>query len=116
MSEPQFCATCRAESSDEAAGGIQRGIFGREFMGQARACADCGSYVATLWRVFLYFPLIPIGSYRYKHDKVHFGSVTFYSRRVPLDLEQVKKTRRTGSISALVVLVLAAILIYWQQS
>jgi hypothetical protein len=89
-------------------------MFGRQFMGQARRCATCGSWVATLWQVFLHFPVTPIGSYRYKSGKIGLGKVTFFSRKVPLDEEQVRSTRTSGTITAIVVFVLAGALLYWK--
>ena len=107
-----FCAKCIAESTDETSGGYREGLFGREFRGRARACPDCGSYVATLWKLFLYFPTSPVGTYRYLHMSAGLGGVKFLSRRVPLDAEQVKKTRLTGILGAAVVLIGVAIAIY----
>jgi hypothetical protein len=108
----EFCEKCLAESADESAGNIVEGMFGREFMGQARRCGECSSYVTTLWSLLFYFPVTPIGSYRYKHGKIGFGKVTFFSRKVPLDEEQVKSTRLRGTLTALLVLVAAGVALY----
>jgi hypothetical protein len=110
----QFCEKCRAESTDETAGSYTEGMFGREFMGQARRCPDCDSWVATLWQVFLHFPMTPIGTFRYKQGKVGFGKVTFFTRKVPLDEEQVRSTRTSGTIMAILVFAIAAGLLYWK--
>ena len=112
----QFCAACVAESTDETAGSYREGMFGREFRGRARPCATCGSYVATLWRLLLYFPLTPVGTYRYLHAKTGFGGTKFFSRKVPLDPEQVRKTRISGTITALLILVAVGVYIWWRRS
>jgi hypothetical protein len=111
--EFEFCDRCQTESTDDTAGGFKQGMFGREFKGRLRACPDCGSWVATLWSQFLYFPLTPLGTYRMKMGKVGFGgSFRFWSRKLPaLDRTQVKSTRLWGSIGALVVMAGAAVLI-----
>ena len=109
----EFCERCQAESIDESAGNYKEGMFGREFMGRARRCADCGSHVATLWKVFLYFPVNPVGSYRYKAGKIGIGRTQFFSRKVPLDEAQVRSTRITGSLAAVVILAIAGALFYW---
>jgi hypothetical protein len=111
----EFCDKCTKESTDETAGSFTQGMFGREFMGEARRCADCNSWVATLWQVFLYFPLTPIGSYRYKTAKIGLGGTRFYSRKVPLDQEQVRSTRISGSIVAAIAIAVAVALIYWRS-
>ena len=110
-----FCAKCVAESSDESAGSYREGMFGREFRGHARGCPDCGSYVATLWRQFLYFPTSPVGTYRYMHLSAGMGGVKFLSRKLPLDAEQVRKTRVTGTLAAIAVLCIVAVLIYLKE-
>jgi hypothetical protein len=110
----QFCEKCQAESSDESAGNYREGMFGRQFMGRARACAQCGSYAATLWQLFLYFPTSPVGTYRYLHLSTRMGGWSFLSRKVEPDLEQIRKTRISGTISAIVVIALAAALLYWK--
>jgi hypothetical protein len=107
-----FCAKCLAESTDESSGGYREGLFGREFRGRARFCPDCHSYVATLWKLFMYFPTSPVGTYRYLHSKVTLGGVQFLSRRVPLDAEQVRKTRLTGILGASVVVIGAALALW----
>jgi hypothetical protein len=112
----EFCKRCRDESTDESAGSFTQGMFGREFMGQARRCADCNSYVCTLWQLLLYFPMTPIGTYRYKQAKVGFGGVRFFSRKMELDHEQVRTTRRNGTIMAFLVFAVAATLLYWKYS
>ncbi len=90
-------------------------MFGREFRGRARPCATCGSYVATLWRLFLYFPLTPVGTYRYLHAKAGFTGTKFFSRKVPLDPEQVRKTRIEGTIMAALILVAVGVFIWWKR-
>lgn len=107
-----FCAKCLAESTDESSGGYREGMFGREFRGRARVCPDCGSYVATLWKLFLYFPTSPVGTYRYLHAKITLGGTKFFSRRVPLDAEQVKSTRLTGIVGAILVVGGAALALW----
>jgi hypothetical protein len=111
----EFCSKCRSESSDETAGSFQQGMFGREFMGQARRCAECGSWVTTLWQVFLHFPMTPIGTYRYKSTKGGGLTATrFFSRKMELDEEQVRSTRTSGSIMAAIALAGAGALLYWK--
>jgi hypothetical protein len=109
----EFCEQCQAESTDESAGDQKEGMFGREFMGAARHCPDCGSHVATLWQVFMYFPVNPVGSYRYKAGKIGLGEWQFFSRKVPLDVAQVRSTRISGSLVAIIALAIAAVLLYW---
>jgi hypothetical protein len=110
----EFCEQCRAESMEESAGDYKEGMFGREFKGVARRCPDCGSHVATLWQVFMYFPLNPIGSYRYKPTEFGLGQTKFISRKVPLDAEQVRSTRIVGILEAVIILAGAGALLYWK--
>ena len=110
----EFCDKCHAESSDESAGDYREGMFGRQFMGNERACTECGSYVATLWSLFLYFPVTPLGTFRYLHLKTRLGGWSFKSRKVPDDHEQIRKTRTSGTITALLVLLIAGGLLYWK--
>ena len=110
----QFCAKCVAESSDESAGDYQEGMFGRQFMGKARTCAECGSYVATLWQLFLHFPTSPHGTFRYLHIKTGMNSWKYKSRKVPDDEAQIRSTRTSGTITALLVLAIAGALLYWK--
>ena len=110
-----FCAKCLAESSEETAGSYREGLFGREFKGRARVCPDCGSYVSTLWRQFLYIPTVPVGTYRYLHAAVGFGGTKFFSRKVPLDTEQVRKTRISGTLVGLLITGVVAYFI-WRKN
>ena len=43
------------------------------------------------------------------------GGVKFLSRKLPLDAEQVRKTRVTGTLAAIAVLCIVAVLIYLKE-
>lgn len=112
----QFCENCAAESTSESVGDIKEGMFGREFMGEARRCEKCSSYVTVLWRVFLYFPAKAEGCYRYKMVGVHFGGVDFISRRVPDDPVLIRQTRLKGILIAAVLFAAAIGLILFNRA
>lgn len=67
--------------------------IGTKYYGK-REKAEDGSYVTTNWIVFLYVPLIPLGSYRVrplgegKHLAV-YDSQQYAVQRVPLNWRQV---------------------------
>ena len=102
-----------AESTEQSAGNVTFGLFGNQFFGHARVCPDCKSYVTTLWRCVLNFPVTPLGTFRYLDGGVTFGGAKFGSRRMPLDADQVREGRRTGYlIAAIAVIVVGGIILY----
>jgi hypothetical protein len=79
-----FCAHCIAESSDKTPGDVSTmNGTGRKFYGRAAACAECGSVVRTLWWAFFHFPVIPLGSYRFKTaSEDHAFKSRFWCRKL----------------------------------
>jgi hypothetical protein len=67
LDDNAFCEECRAGSTAPSPGDVSafNGI-GQTFYGDAEPCARCGSVVRVRWLVFLYFPVFPLGTYRYK--------------------------------------------------
>jgi hypothetical protein len=110
-----FCAKCKAGSTDESSGGYVDGMFGHQYMGEKDRCSECASYVAVLWKVVLYVPIRAIGCYRYKLVGVSMGSSQFLSRRVPDDAGLIATTRRNGILIA--VAMFAAVIAFskWRR-
>ena len=110
----EFCARCRAESTDVGVGSVRthNGI-GRKFYGGANRCADCGSVVRTLWFVIADVPLVPRGSFRYLAvgGEEHSGffvqqtSQSFLARRTRTHVGQVAATWAIGLAAAAAVVV-----------
>ena len=68
--------------------------IGTKFFGKSDEQLD-GSYTATEWLVFLYFPLIPIRSFRLRPVSggtyaVVYASQKFQAQRIPLQWKQVR--------------------------
>ncbi|MCW8129491.1 MAG: serine/threonine protein kinase [Planctomycetota bacterium] len=107
-----FCDRCRTQSSERTPGSIStvNGV-GRKFYGSAEPCPDCASVIRTLWFTFIDFPLIPLGSYRYKPlGEEGMRSSQFLARRTPLRWEQVFATWFVGVLVGGAIL--AAVFIY----
>ena len=86
--------------------------IGIVFHGKRQVEPD-GSYVATKWIAFAYFPLFPLGSYRVwlvERKTVPFAVTTekFRSRRVPIQWSQV-----IGTYIAAVLAVAFVIGVFW---
>ncbi|MBE7465783.1 MAG: serine/threonine protein kinase [Planctomycetes bacterium] len=100
-----FCERCIEQSQEQSPGSISttNGV-GRKFYGAADTCPDCGAVVRTLWFALIDFPLIPLGSYRYKPiGEEGMRSVQFLARRTALRWEQVFATWFIGLLVAGVI-------------
>ena len=70
--------------------------IGTKYYGDSDRTAD-GSYVTTEWLVFLYVPVVPVGSYRVlptgkSLNAVVFSSKEYQAQRVPIHWRQVRET------------------------
>lgn len=65
--QPNFCASCLAESGDKVLGStfMFNGI-GTTLHGKASKCPNCYSVVRAKWFSFTFLPIIPLGKYRVK--------------------------------------------------
>ncbi len=79
-----------------------------------------GTYITTKWIVFIYVPIIPIGSVRVLNASAPRGFFVYSSQslsvqKVPLDIGMVLKTYGVvaGLIIGLIVLVKALELMGW---
>lgn len=68
--------------------------IGTKYYGQREFLKD-GSFVTTEWIVFVYIPIIPIGSFRVlptgkSSDFVLFTSNQYFVKRVPVSWRQVR--------------------------
>jgi len=109
-----FCERCVAESTDETPGDIStmNGI-GRKFYGSAEPCPECASVVRTLWWTFIDFPIIPLGSYRYKTSEEAVTRSRFWCRKLPaVNSSQVFKTWGLALLALPAVIVIIVILKY----
>lgn len=104
-----FCETCRAESRDDSPKSVNDfNGFGRSFLGGKSECAECGSKVRTLWLLVVAFPLVPLGSYRYRQLSRTEGFTgsrgTFIARRMDTQWDQVLRTWAAAVVLAAVLI------------
>lgn len=113
-----FCERCKEQSTEHTPGAISttNGV-GRKFYGSADPCPECGGIVRTLWFVFIDFPLLPLGTYRYKPvGEEGFNSVRFVARKMPMRWEQVFATWFVGGLIAAGVLAAVAAFHYFKNN
>jgi hypothetical protein len=69
--------------------GIGTTIYGKRDLDPAD-----GSYIVTKWFTFIYFPVIPLGSYRVIKEKQAFlaGFPKYQMREAPLNTRQIMLT------------------------
>lgn len=104
-----FCSTCSAESSAESPTAVRDfNGFGRSFLGGKSECTECGSKIRTLWVLFVAFPVIPVGSYRYRQlsstETFRGSSGTFVARKMALQWDQVLRTWAAAIVIAAVLI------------
>jgi len=104
-----FCERCLAESQDESPTSVRDfNGFGRSFLGGKSDCATCGSKIRTLWVLFVAFPVVPVGSYRYKQLSSTAGFTgsrgTFVARRMTTQWDQVVRTWAAAIVIAAVLI------------
>jgi hypothetical protein len=64
--------------------------IGTTIYGKREVNPSDGSYIATKWFTFIFFPVIPLGSYRVIKEKQNFLAVPkFQMLRVPLNMKQL---------------------------
>jgi hypothetical protein len=65
-----------------------------QFTEKGRVNPEDGSYIVTKWFTVLYFPIIPLGSYRVIKEKQNFlaGFPKYQMRDVPLSVKQITFT------------------------
>ena len=84
--------------------------IGTTIYGKREVNPEDGSYIVTKWFTVIYFPIIPLGSYRVIKVKQNFfaGSPKYQMRDAPLSVKQIIFTYAAWcSIpAAMVVLVL----------
>jgi hypothetical protein len=74
-----------------------------------------GSFVTTEWIVFIYIPLIPIGSFRVSptgksSNGVFYNSTEYFVTRVPLCWQQIRNVYIILGIAILVAWLVAVML------
>jgi hypothetical protein len=68
--------------------GIGTTIYGKRDLNPAD-----GSYIVTKWFTFVYFPVIPLGSYRVIKEKQNFlTDAKYYMNEAPFNTRQVLLT------------------------
>jgi len=84
--------------------------IGTTIYGKREVNPEDGSYIVTEWFTVIYFPIIPLGSYRVIKVKQNFfaGSPKYQMRDAPLSVKQIIFTYAAWSSipAAMVVLVL----------
>lgn len=84
--------------------------IGTTIYGKREVNPEDGSYIVTKWFTVIYFPIIPLGSYRAIKVKQNFfaGSPKYQMRDAPLSVKQIIFTYAVWSSipAAMVVLVL----------
>lgn len=65
--------------------------IGTTIYGKREVNPEDGSYIVTKWFTVLYFPIIPLGSYRVIKVKQNFfaGSPKYQMREAPLSVRQI---------------------------
>ena len=65
--------------------------IGTTIYGKREVNPEDGSYIVTKWFTVLYFPIIPLGSYRVIKVKQNFfaGSPKYQMRDAPLNMKQI---------------------------
>jgi hypothetical protein len=68
--------------------------IGTTIYGKREVNPEDGSYIVTKWFTVLYFPVIPLGSYRVIKEKQNFlaGFPKYQMRDVPLSVKQITFT------------------------
>ncbi len=85
--------------------------IGTTIYGKSAVSPQDGSYVATKWVVFLWLPIIPIGTYRVRREEISPNifpvgyTATYTTQRIDLNWRQVVSTYLLvwGSIACLFV-------------
>jgi hypothetical protein len=65
--------------------------IGTTIYGKREINPQDGSYIVTKWFTFLYFPIIPLGSYRVIKQKKNFlaGHPEYQMREAPRNVKQI---------------------------
>jgi hypothetical protein len=85
--------------------------IGTTIYGKREVNPEDGSYIATKWFTFLYFPIIPLGSYRVIKAKKNFlaGFPEYQMSDAPLSVKQITFTYAAWWSIPVAVIVLALI-------
>ena len=83
--------------------------FGTTIYGKREVDRADGSYIATKWMIALFFPIIPVGSYRVIKEKQKFltsNSPRYHMTPVPLNKTQVINTYLVWWLPPILVILL----------
>src|ERR1700682_3707060 len=85
--------------------------IGTTIYGKREVNPEDGSYIVTKWFAVLYFPIIPLGSYRVIKEKKHFlaGFPEYQMNDAPLSMKQIIFTYMAWWSIPVAIIVLALI-------